>query len=116
MTKQILIQGLDRDARRTLLALYELAAQDRRTPATRLDARQVGCIDPPALARRLGLSPASVLRNLQTLDARGLVWAERCRLTLRGLASAARLSALRARAEARPRARERRLVAHGRAA
>jgi DNA-binding MarR family transcriptional regulator len=103
MTKQILIQGLDRDARRTLLALYELAAQDRPTPP-RLDARQVGCIDAPALARRLGVSPGNVLRSLQALDARGLVWAARCRLTLRGLATAARLSALRARLVARGRA------------
>jgi hypothetical protein len=106
MTKQILILGLDRDARRTLLALYELAAQDGSTPAgpgqSRL--RRSAHIDPVGVAQRLGASPRGVLRSLQALEARGLVWAERCRLTLHGLATAARLSALRARAGAHGRA------------
>lgn len=109
MTKQILILGLDRDARRTLLALYELTAQDGSTPAGagRLGAalaRRTVRVDPAALAHRLGASPNGVMRSLQLLDACGLVWAERCRLTLRGLATAARLCALRARAGARKRA------------
>jgi hypothetical protein len=106
MTKQILILGLDRDARRTLLALYELSAQDRSTAPGRSRASAAGParIDPAALARRLGLPTSHVLRTLHALDARSLVWAARCRLTLRGLASAARLAALRAQANAHGRA------------
>lgn len=105
MTKQILILGLDRDARRTLLALYELTAPDRPTPSARLaGASRSGRTDPAGLARRLGVDASTVLRSLQTLDAHGLVWAARGRLTLAGLATAARLSALRALAGARGRA------------
>lgn len=105
MTKQILILGLDRDARRTLLALYELTAPDRSTPSGPASlARRAARVAPPALARRLGVSTGAVLHELQALDARGLVWAARCRLTLAGLATAARLSALRALAGVRGRA------------
>jgi DNA-binding MarR family transcriptional regulator len=88
MTQHILVLGLDLPARRTLLALYELGALDQ--PA-----------QPGALARLLGMPPRDVVRSLRVLDARGLVWAERCRLTLHGLSMAARLAALRARRRAR---------------
>jgi IclR helix-turn-helix domain len=110
MTKQILILGLDRDARRTLLALYELSARDRSTIPGRSRAEPRAStagrarLDLAALARQLGLPPSHVFATLHALDARGLVWAARCRLTLRGLASAARLAALRARANAHGRA------------
>ena len=108
MTKQILILGLDRDARRTLLALYELTTRERPTPpparAQLAAAREPAPIDASALARRLGVSTSAVMANLRALDARGLVWAARCRLTLTGLATAARLSALLALAGARGRA------------
>ena len=88
MTNAILVLGLDLEARRTLLAMYELSALERP-------------VHPTALALRLGVSTDSVLRTLRALDARGQVWAERCRLTLRGLTTAARLSALRARSRHR---------------
>jgi hypothetical protein len=105
MTKQILILGLDRDARRTLLALYELSAQDRSMFGSRASNGAGGArVDLTALARKLAVRPSQVLRTLHELDARGLVWATRCRLTLRGLARAARLAALRARANAHGRA------------
>jgi Mn-dependent DtxR family transcriptional regulator len=91
MTQHILVLGLDLEARRTLLAVYELSALDRP-------------VHPGAVARLLGVSVGSATRSLRSLDARGLVWAERCRLTMRGLGTAARLRALRARARPRWRA------------
>jgi Mn-dependent DtxR family transcriptional regulator len=88
MTQSIVVLGLDFEARRTLLALYELAALDRP-------------VHPTVLALRLGVSTGHASRALRALDARGLVWAERCRLTMRGLVTAARLVALRANARRR---------------
>ena len=88
MTQHILVLGLDFDARRTLLAIYELSAADR-------------AVHPGALARLLRVSPNLAICTLRALDAKGLVSAQRCRLTMLGLATAARLCAMRARARPR---------------
>lgn len=69
-------------ARAALVALYELGSDDRPADAGRV-------------ARRLGISPSAAARALLELDGLGLVWAERCRLTMQGLAKASRLSAQR---------------------
>ena len=91
---------LDPQARRVLRALYELAELDV-------------AAQPGVLARALGQDVAEVVRVLRLLDARGLASAERTRLSLLGLARAARLPALRlegepwisaARQQSRPRA------------
>jgi DNA-binding IclR family transcriptional regulator len=79
---------LDPLARRVLRALYELAELD--CPA-----------DAGSVARAVGLSAADATRVLLALDARGLVRAEHVRLTLLGLAHAARVPALSS-ARARP--------------
>ncbi|HEY6882294.1 MAG TPA: hypothetical protein VI299_29890 [Polyangiales bacterium] len=71
--------ALDPHARRVLRALYELAELD--VPA------EVGLV-----ARALGLPDAT--RVLRELDARGLVDAQRVRLTMQGLALAARTPSL----------------------
>jgi Mn-dependent DtxR family transcriptional regulator len=73
--------ALDPQARRALRALYELAELDVSA-------------DAELLARALGLRPALISRVLAELDARGLVDAERVRLTLEGLAAAARVPSL----------------------
>lgn len=72
---------LDPLARHVLRALYELAELDV--------AAHVG-----VLGRALGRPATDVARVLLVLDARGLVSAQRARLTLLGLAHAARLPAL----------------------
>lgn len=68
--------------RGALLAVYELHSRDR--PA-----------DAGSVARQLGVSPCEAAHALLALDAKGLLWAERCRLTMAGLSMAARLSAQR---------------------
>lgn len=75
---------LDPAAQRVLRALFELAQLDR--PAS---AGSVG--------RAIDMRPADVARVLLVLDARKLVVAERARLTLKGLAVAARVPVLRLR-------------------
>jgi DNA-binding IclR family transcriptional regulator len=101
--------ALDPLARRVLRALYELAELD--CPA-----------DAGVLARAVGRRPADVVRVLLVLDARGLASAERARLTLLGLAHAARVAPLllerepwwaEARQQARQRARALRPTASG---
>lgn len=72
---------LDPLSQRVLRALYELAQAD--CPA---HAGIVG--------RAVGIRPVDVGRVLLVLDARGLATADRARLTLRGLALAARLPSL----------------------
>jgi hypothetical protein len=72
---------LDPIAQRVLRALYELAQLD--CPA------HAG-----VLAKAVGLRAADVARVLLVLDARGLAVAERGRLTMAGLARAARVPAL----------------------
>lgn len=72
---------LDLTSRRVLRGLYELAQLDR--PA-----------DAGLLARAVGVPALLVVRTLLVLDARGLVRADRLRLTLLGLACAARLPTL----------------------
>ncbi|MDB4976869.1 MAG: hypothetical protein JWN48_5210 [Myxococcaceae bacterium] len=73
--------ALDPVALRTLRALYELAALD--CPA------HAGL-----LARAVNISVRDVARVLLVLDARGLAVADRARLTLLGLAEAARCAPL----------------------
>lgn len=73
--------ALDPQARRALRALYELAELDVSA-------------DADLLARALGMPPGDVNRVLRELDARGLVDLKRVRLTLQGLAEAARAPAL----------------------
>ena len=72
---------LDPIVQRVLRALYELAQLD--CPA-----------DADVLAKAVGLRARDVGRVLLVLDARGLMIAERARLTMLGLARAARLPAL----------------------
>jgi hypothetical protein len=72
---------LDPLARHVLRALYELAELDVAAHAA-------------VLGRAVGRAAADVARALWVLDARGLASAERTRLTLLGLAEAARLPAL----------------------
>ena len=71
----------DRTAQRVLRALFELGLGD--CPA-----------DAGTLARLLSLRPSLVAQYLVRLDGLGLVRADRARLTLVGLATAARLPAL----------------------
>jgi hypothetical protein len=66
------------DARRVLRALFELARAD--CPA-----------DVRTLARALGMTSLEVVRALLRLDSDGLASADTARLTLQGLAVAARL-------------------------
>jgi hypothetical protein len=73
--------GLDVAAGRVLRGLFELARADRHADAS-------------SLGRLLGMRPSQVGCLLSELDARGLVRAERARLTLAGLALAARLAPL----------------------
>jgi Mn-dependent DtxR family transcriptional regulator len=73
--------ALDPQARRMLRALYELAELD-------------GPADAGVLARVLGIPPAHASRVLGELAARGLVDAERVRLTMPGLVHAARVRSL----------------------
>jgi hypothetical protein len=73
--------ALEPVAQRVLRALYELAQLD--CPA------HAG-----VLGRAVGMRAADVARALLVLDARGLVSADRARLTLEGLACAARVPAL----------------------
>jgi len=75
------LDALDPLAQRVLRALYELAQLD--CPA------HAG-----VLGRAVGLRAADVARVLLVLDARGLVAADRARLTLVGLAVGARTPAL----------------------
>jgi hypothetical protein len=72
---------LDPLARHVLRALYELAELDI--------AAHAG-----VLGRAVGQAAAEVERALRVLDARGLASAERARLTLLGLAQAARVPAI----------------------
>ena len=73
-------------ARRVLRAMYELAQLD--CPA-----------HPGTLARAVGCSPCELLAALQGLDERGLVSAPRLRLTMLGLAQAARVASLQLQGE-----------------
>jgi DNA-binding MarR family transcriptional regulator len=66
-------------AQAALLALYELGSAER--------AAHIGNV-----AARLGVSHAEATRALWALDGAGLVWAERCRLTIAGLGLAVRLT------------------------
>jgi Mn-dependent DtxR family transcriptional regulator len=75
-------------AQSALVAVYELGAEER--PA-----------HVPNLAARLGVSQQEATRLLWTLDGAGLLRAERCRLTMTGLALAVRLSSQRARGRRR---------------
>lgn len=75
-------------AQSTLLAVYELGSAERPAHAGNV-------------ASKLGVSHAEATRLLWTLDRAGLVWAERCRLTLPGLALAVQLWSQRARARRR---------------
>ncbi len=79
---------LDRASSQVLRALFELARADRSA-------------DAGSVARLLGLRTSEVGALLVRLDALGLVRAERARLTLSGLAMAARLEALPRGVEAR---------------
>lgn len=72
---------LDFTSRCVLRGLYELAQLDR-------------VADAGLLAHALGIPTLHVVRALLVLDAQGLVRADRVRLTLLGLATAARLPAL----------------------
>lgn len=75
------LNALDPLERRVIRALYELAQLD--CPA------HAG-----VLGRAVGLRPGDVARVLLVLDARGLVMADRARLTLSGLAVASRVTTL----------------------
>ena len=75
-------------AHAALLAVYELGSADR--------AAHLGSI-----AARLGVSHAEATRVLWALDSAGLLWAERCRLTIAGLGLAVRLANQRMRARRR---------------
>lgn len=57
-------------------------------------------LDAGSLARASGLSLRETAQALLSLDDAGLVWAERCKLTMRGLALGAALAS-RAKARAR---------------
>jgi Mn-dependent DtxR family transcriptional regulator len=67
-------------AQSALLAVHEFAASDR--------AAHVGNV-----AARLGISLNEATRLLWALDAAGLIWAERCRLSMAGLSLAVQLAA-----------------------
>jgi Mn-dependent DtxR family transcriptional regulator len=71
-----------------LLAVYELGSAERPAHAG-------------SVASRIGVSLADATRVLWELDRAGLLWAERCRLTMPGLALAVRLWSQRARARRR---------------
>ena len=66
-------------ARRTLVAMFELAGAGRP-------------VDAGSLAHALGAKTSAVGEALCVLDARGLVWLSRCSLTMPGLALASRLA------------------------
>lgn len=66
-------------ARRTLVAMFELAAAG--TP-----------VHAGTLAHALGAKVSAVGEALCELDKRGLIWLSRVALTMRGLALAARLA------------------------
>jgi DNA-binding MarR family transcriptional regulator len=74
-----------------LSALYELGRRSRP-------------VHMRGVARRAGVSVAAAEAALLRLERRGLVWAARARLSLLGLAVAARLAARPARLESRTRA------------
>ena len=82
------MKGLPAVLRGALVAVYQLNARDR--PA-----------DAGSVARLLGITPSEAARALLLLDGKGLLWAERCRLTMAGLSVAARLSAQRGQARRR---------------
>ena len=75
-------------AQLALVAVYELGASD-------------GLAHVGNVATQLGISPAEAMRLLWSLDSAGLLWAERCRLTMPGLALAVRLWSQRARGRRR---------------
>jgi len=75
-------------AQSALLVVYELASHEQ--PA------HVGSV-----AAELGISRTEAAALLRTLEAAGLLWAERCRLSMQGLAVAIRLWSQRARARRR---------------
>lgn len=79
---------LESQAEAALLAVYELGSAER--PAHVLN-----------VAARLGVSTAEATRALWALDVAGLLWLERCRLTMPGLALAARVASQRTRAKRR---------------
>ena len=84
-------QPLTSLSRRTLIAMFELAAAGQPVHAG-------------SLANTLGAQAAAVGAALCELDARGLVWHSRCALTMHGLALASRLALARAQNRAlRPR-------------
>ena len=66
-------------ARRTLIAMFELAAAGQAVHAG-------------SLAHALDAKASAVGEALCELDARGLVWLSRCTLTMPGLALSARLA------------------------
>lgn len=78
-------QPLEPVAQSALLAVYELASQER--------LAHLGNV-----ASHMGVSRAEAARALALLDDLGLLWAERCRLSMRGLALAVRVWSQRARA------------------
>ncbi|MDB4990719.1 MAG: hypothetical protein JWN04_5897 [Myxococcaceae bacterium] len=80
------ITALDPLAKGVLRALYELAELD--CPA------HAGVVSRALRSVELELRPSDVARVLLVLDARGLVVADRARLTMRGLAEAVRCPAL----------------------
>jgi hypothetical protein len=81
--------ALDPLAQRVLRALYELA--------------QLDCpVHMGVLAGAVVCAPAELLAALQVLDARGLVSAQRLRLTMQGLAQAARIASLQLHGERFP--------------
>jgi Mn-dependent DtxR family transcriptional regulator len=71
-------QPLSAVARQTLVALFELTAENQP-------------VDAGSVARAIGAKTASVGEALCELDALGLIWLSRCALTMAGLARAARL-------------------------
>lgn len=73
------IKDLDSLSRWTLFAMFELSAASQPVSLS-------------SLAHALSTSPVAVRRALSSLEARGLVWPERCTLTLQGLALAAALA------------------------
>jgi Mn-dependent DtxR family transcriptional regulator len=75
-------------AEAALLAMYELGSAER--------SAHLGNV-----AAQLGVSLSEATRVLWLLDGAGLVWAERCRLTVAGLALAVRLGSQRVRARRR---------------
>jgi Mn-dependent DtxR family transcriptional regulator len=73
-------------AEAALLAVYELGSAERSAHVINV-------------AAQLDVSAVEAMRALELLDASGLLWLERCRLTIPGLALAVRIWSRRARAK-----------------